>query len=246
MPHINVKPYQNLLISGAILLFCAIGFVTAVFPSITKIQSLLADTQKLSEESKALNAKLTILTSLDEDSLRKQLDTVISAVPTDKSLPTVFSTVEGLAAQAGVSLGTVNIEGDTSLASASAANTRQTAQEKQLGTRTIPFSVTIQGTLDAIQHFIALAPQVRRLLRIRTFAITFPTDNRQVSISLDMDAFYQPSPTSLGKTGAAVVTLTDAEQSVISEVSKLPLASGESLSLPAPLIGQMKPNPFAP
>ncbi len=246
MPNINTlwRTYQNLIISAAILLFCAIGFITAVFPAVEKIQSLLSDTQQLTDDTKALTAKLTVLNALDESSLRQQLSAVISAVPTDKSLPTVFSTIEGLAAQSGVSVVSVDIEGDTALATASAA--KQTPEEKMLGTRTIPFSATIEGTLDAIQHFIALAPQVRRLLRIRTFAITFPSDAKPVRISLEMDAFYQPSPTSLGKTGAAIVTLSDAEQSVISKVSQLPQVSGADMSLPPPLMGQMKPNPFAP
>lgn len=234
-----------MIISGAILLFCAVGFISAVYPSIGKVQSLWADTAKLSDEATALQTKLTALNALDETSLRQQLTNVISAVPTDKSLPTVFSTLDGLAAQTNVSVMDMSIGGNTSLASGSAS--KLTPEERLIGAQTVPFSVTIQGTLPAIQQFITRAPQVRRLLRIRTFSITFPQDNRPISIALQMDAFYQPSPTAIGKTGAAIVNLTDSEQAVISKVSQLPMATGGTdMSLPPPFIGQLKFNPFSP
>lgn len=240
-----LKTYQGLIISGAILLFCAVGFIAAVYPAIGKVQSLWADTTKLSDEVTSLQTKLTALNALDETTLRQELTNVISAVPTDKSLPTMFSTVDGLAAQTNVSVMSMGIGGNTSLASGSAA--KLTPQDKLIGAQTVPFSVTIQGTLPAIQQFIARAPQVRRLLRIRTFSITFPQDNRPISIALEMDAFYQPSPTSLGKTGTTVEILTDAEQEIITKVSQLPMATGGTdMGLPPPFIGQLKFNPYSP
>ncbi len=210
MPKLNtiLKTYQGLIISGVILLFCAVGLIAAVIPAIDKVQTLWQDTQKLSDDNKALQTKLNALNLLDETSLRQQLDTVISAVPADKSLPTLFSTVDALSAQSGVSVMALTVNGNTSLASGSAA-TRITPEERLLGTQTVPFSLSIQGTLASIQQFITLAPQVRRLLRIRTFAISFPQDNRPIRIALEMDAFYQPSPTTLGKTGTVLPSLTD-------------------------------------
>lgn len=246
MPPIDtlLKKYKDLIISVVILLFCAIGFIGGVAPAAQKVQGLFDQTQQLSSQTKALRTKLTALNALDESVLRNQLNEVIAAVPSDKSLPTVFSTVEGIAGQAGVSIANMSIGGDASLATPTAA--KRTAQEKQLGTRTIPFSVTIEGTPPAIQQFIALAPQVRRLLRIRTFAITFPSNDRPVHIAVEMDAFYEPFPGSIGKTGSALPILSDKEVEIISMVSKLPMVNSAEVALPPPLIGQTKPDPFAP
>lgn len=247
MPNINrlLKQYQNIIISIVIIVFCIVGVVAAVVPSVQKIQGLYDEMSSLADQSKMLHDKLSTLSALDENQLRQQLSVLVSAVPSDKSLPTVFSTVEGVAGQAGVSIAGMNIGGDTSLATAS-ATTKQTSQERLIGTRTIPFSVTIDGSLSAVQQFITLAPGVRRLLRIRTFAITFPQGDKQLNIALDMDAFYQPMPTNIGKTNAVLPKMTAEEQGVISKVSQLPLASSDDVSLPPPLIGQMKQDPFSP
>lgn len=240
---IILKTYQNSIISGAILLFCCIGLFAGVIPSVQKVWDIYSRIQELSHESEMLSTKLSNLNMQDEPSLRQQLAALISAVPTDKSLPTVFSTVEGVAAQAGVSIVSMSLSGDTALASGSAK--KQTAQEKQIGARTIPFSVTIEGPLSSIQQFITLAPKVRRLLRIRTFAISFPENDRPINIALQMDAFYESSPTNLGKAGSLLPTLTDAEESIINTVSQLPLANTAEIELPPPLIGPAKTNPFA-
>lgn len=246
MPPIDalLKKYKDVIISVVILLFCAVGFISGVIPATQKVRGLLDQTRQLSSKTQALRTKLTALNALDENTLRSQLNELISAVPSDKSLPTVFSTVEGIAGQAGVSITSMGIGGDSSLATPAAS--KRTAQEKQIGTRTIPFSVTIEGALPAIQQFITLAPQVRRLLRIRTFAITFPTSDLPVHIAVEMDAFYEPFPVTIGKTGSALPTLSESEVDIIAKVAKLPLANVSENSLPPPLIGQVKSNPFAP
>ena len=238
-----LKTYQNLIISGVILLFCCVGVLFGVVPAVSKVQSLVGDVQQASDENAALQKKLTVLNSLDETALRSQLSEVISAIPNDKSLPTVFSTLDGLAAQSGVSVSSVNISGDTALASSSAVTL--TPEERQLGTRTIPFSVMIEGSLDAIQKFITLAPRVRRLLRTRTFAISFPPDNRQIRIELEMDAFYEPLPSAIGAPSAAITPLSPVQQAVVTTLSQLPLANSAQISLPPPAVGAPRSNPFS-
>lgn len=246
MPKISIfiKQYQSLVVSAAILVFSLVAVVFAVLPSVSTILALWEETKTIEDDVFRLEQKLAQLSALDEQQLRQQLSTVISAVPTDKSLPTVFSTVERVAETAGTSVSSMSIGGDTSLSTGSAV--KLSASEKQLGTRTIPFTATVEGTLDAIQQFITTAPQIRRLLRIRTFAISFPENDRAISVTLQMDAFYQPSPAALGKSSQTLIPLTDTEQSAISRVSALPLAGGNEASLPPPLVGQTKPNPFVP
>jgi len=247
MPNIRlfIKTYQNLVISGVILIFCVVGVIAGVVPAAGKIREMGSSMQELSEEYTRLQAKLSILNSLDENTLRNQLGAVISAVPTDKSLPTIFSTTEAIAAQSTVSIISMNILGDTDLASGSAKKT--TALEKQIGTHAIPFAVTIEGPLPAIQDFITVAPQVRRLFRVRTFAITFPQNDRPISIAVQMDAFYEPSPTDIGKSSTTLTTLTEAESGIVARVSELPLANVNETALPPPAVGAVgKENPFSP
>jgi len=238
------RKYQNSIVSGALLLFCVCAALFAVIPSIGKVQQLTADLRVMTEESSALKKKLDTLTSLDEATLRTNLTDVLSAVPAERSFPTVFETVESVAAQTGVSVVNMSISGGASLATPTASQV--SAADKKLGTRTIPFSVTINGSLTGIEQFIALIPQVRRLLRIRVFSIAFPKDDRPLTVIIDMDAFYEPLPASIGSVKTVLPQLTDADFTMINRLTSLPLASQESGALPPPLIGKTKENPFSP
>jgi Tfp pilus assembly protein PilO len=238
------RKYQNSIVSGVLLLFCILATVFAVIPSIGKIQQLIADLRVMTEETTALKKKLDTLTALDEGTLRTNLTNVLSAVPAERSFPTVFETVESVAAQTGVSVVSMSISGGASLATPAASQV--SAADKKLGTRTIPFSVTINGSLSGIEQFIALIPQVRRLLRIRVFSIAFPKDDRPLTVIVDMDAFYEPLPSTIGNAKAVLPQLTDADFTMINRLTALPLASQESGALPPPLIGKSKENPFSP
>lgn len=245
MPPINklFRTYQNGIISVALLVFCLIATLVAVVPAVQKVQDMLGEMQDLSEQTSVLQKKLDTLNALDEDTLRMQFANVLSAVPADRSFPTLFETVEGVAAQTGVIVFDMNISGGASLATPSSAQV--SLSDKKLGTRTIPFTVTVNGTLSAVEQFIAMVPTVRRLLRVRVFSITFPKESRPLTVSMDMDAFYEPMPTTIGTAKTLLPTLSEAEEAVISKLSDMPLASQGSGSLPAPLIGKMKENPFS-
>lgn len=238
------RKYQNTIVSAVILLFCVLAAIFAVIPSVTKVQQLAADLRVMTEESTALKKKLDTLVTLDEATLRTNLTNVLSAVPAERSFPTVFETVESVAAQTGVSVVSMSISGGASLATPAASQV--SAADKKLGTRTIPFSVTINGSLTGIEQFIALIPQVRRLLRIRVFSIAFPKDDRPLTVNIDMDAFYEPLPASIGSAKAVLPQLTETDLAMIEKLTSLPLASQESGALPPPLIGKTKENPFSP
>lgn len=238
----SFKKYQNVSVSAALLIFCIAALIFAVIPSISKVQELVAETRKLSEETTLLRKKLVTLNSLDEATLRTNLANVLSAVPAERSFPTVFETVESVAAQTGTTVVSMAISGGATLATPAAVS----ASDKKLGTRTIPFSVTINGSLDAVEQFIALVPNVRRLLRVRVFSIAFPKEEKPLTVMIEMDAFYEPLPTNIGNTKTVLPQLTEEDVGVINRLTLFPLASQESGALPPPLIGKTKENPFSP
>ncbi len=239
-----VRTYQHMIISGVIIFFCFIATIYAVVPGVGSVQEIFSEIRTLTDETDILEQKMSILNTLDEETLRIQLKEVLSAVPAERSFPTVFETVEGVAAQTGVSVMSMNLTGGATLATPSAA--KVSVADKKLGTRTIPFSVTINGSLPAVQEFIALIPKVRRLFRIRVFSISFPKDLRPLTVSIDMDAFYEPLPATLGTAKATLPILTDEDQAVVTRLIELPLATFESGAMPPPLIGKTKEDPFSP
>lgn len=239
-----IRTYQSIIVSASLLLFCLMGTVFGAVPSLQKVQELAGQIREISEQTTGLQKKLDALTNLDEETLRRQLTIVLSAVPAERSFPTLFETIEGIGAQTGVNVMQMHLSGGTTLATPSAA--KVSAADKKLGTRTVPFSVTISGSLPAVQQFIALAPNVRRLLRIRTFSIIFPRDVRPLTVAIEMDAFYEPLPTSLGTAKTLIPALSAADDTIITRLGALPLITQENGELPPPLIGRVKENPFFP
>lgn len=229
--------------SIAIILVCITGVFVGIIPAALRTFEQLTAVRELSDQTNALGRKLEMLDAIDETTIRDDLVTVLSAVPGEKSLPTVFSTVEVVAQQAGVHILDMNMAGAGSVSTQSGA---QSALEKQLGTRVIPFSLTVEGSIDQIQQFISLVPTVRRLLRLRNFSISFPKQNESLRVNVQMDAFYEPFPTALGKTSTALSALTDKEAQVVAQLSQFMLATQDSGKLPLPLIGPGKLDPFSP
>lgn len=239
-----IRVYQHMIISGVIVIFCVIATIFALVPAVGTIQQMLSEGSVLSDETDELQEKLNALNTMDEATIRGQLTEVLSAVPAERSFPTVFETVEGVAAKTGVSVINMNLAGGATLATPS--STQVSAADKKLGTRTIPFSVSINGSLTSVQEFIAMIPKVRRLFRIRVFSISFPKDLRPLTVNIEMDAFYEPLPASIGNAKSVLPILTEADQSIVMRLTELPLATFESGAMPPPLIGKIKENPFAP
>jgi Tfp pilus assembly protein PilO len=246
MPPIDklFRTYQNAIFSVILLLFCVVATLFALIPAVQKVQEALLEVEDLTSQTNVLQKKIETLANLDETTLRNQLTNVLSAVPADRSFPTLFETIEGVAAQTGVAIVNVSIESGTTLATGSAA--KVSAADKKLGTRTIPFSVTVNGSLPTVEQFITLVSNVRRLLRVREFSIAFPKELRPLTVVIEMDAFYEPLPTELGSLRNVLPTLTADDEAVIAKLSEFPLIVQSSAALPPPLIGKVKENPFSP
>ncbi len=237
-----LRTYQAVAISIAILLFCVIALLYGVIPSFKNVGELIVSMQVLEKDNASLTNKIEILDRYDETDLKEKLGVVLSAVPGDKGLPALFGTVEEVAGQAGVTLADMNVSGG--LVSTASA-TKQSPLEKQLGTRALPFTVTVVGGLSNMQEFITKVALVRRLMRIRAFSITFPKNDKPLTISLSLDAFYEPYITSLGGVTAVISPLSDEELSTIDTLTSFPLMASSTEAVPlSPITGTTKANPF--
>lgn len=76
--------------------------------------------------------------------------------------------------------------------------------------------------------------------------MSFPQDDRLITVNIKMDAFYEPSLTTIGKASAKLPVLTADHMNTIDTLSQFPLANIAQTELPPPLIGPSKTNPFSP
>jgi Tfp pilus assembly protein PilO len=209
-----LRPYQGFFLPVGVALVSIISFIVGVIPAISYDLARVNTLKELAGEVKTLTIKSQLLANLDEQELKDNLLLLTDAVPTTPSLPTVFATIEGLAADTGVAVGSVEILDSGVIATDSAK--RQTADEKKIGAYLLPFAITVDGTYGNIKQYIGKLVSIRRFLRVRSFAISFPQEGGAKS-RLELDAFYAPLPKGLGSQ-TMLSPLTSAEKSVIESV----------------------------
>lgn len=236
------RQYQDLLISITILLVSAFGLLAGIIPLAKSGLDINSSSATLSMEVDALNKKVSILQSADEDMLRSNLQALLIAVPSDKSLSTLLGTVDGLSAKTGVSVGTLSLTRPGSLATVSA--TRLTADERAVGSNILPFSLSVSGTLDQVKAFLSAAVSVRRLFRIRSFDIVFANTN-VITANLSMDAFYSPLPSTIGTVRTPISALSATDTEFIAKITAMQQFAQPSAVLPAAAAGAGKPDPFS-
>lgn len=238
--------YKNLIISGMLILLAIVGVIFIIWPATKRALEIRTDIGVLREKNKALNNKIAILDGVDEEMYTTLYAELLRAVPTDQSLTTLFSTIDGLGVASGVTVGNLTLSRGGSVASDSAA--KQTSEEVKVGSTVLTFTVTITGTYEQLRDFFFRVTQVRRILRVRSFDFSL-SDPANISVQLLMDAFYSPYRTTLGSADTPIEPLTETDSQMISQVSSMPLVVGVKAINPqnpaTPLI-ENKENIFEP
>lgn len=237
-----LRIYQGFVVSGSLIVFGVIAFFSAVLPGIRATRDLYENLTVVQKEVQALSGKFTFLQSLSGDDLQDRLLTTLQAVPADKSIPTIFSSIDGLAKKSGVTIVDMNLLGTGSLATGAAV--RQSAAEKKIGASSLPFTMGATGSYDQIRSFVSEINKVRRLFDVTSFDLTIGnTGVTQVRLSLA--AFYQPLPAKVGSIQSPVIILTSKEEEVFMKVLQYPDVSQTFLESLAPDFSGGKRNPFA-
>lgn len=236
------REYRGPVISAGILLVSGFGFLFGVIPLIRKTIDVNKEYKVLSDEVFLLTKKASLLKSVDENEIRRNVNTLLTAVPSDKSLTTVLNTLDSVTVQTGVAAGSFSLAKPGSLASESAK--RLSADEKAVGSNILPFTVSVQGSFEKIQAFLAMSTAVRRLLGVRTFSVSF-TGADTVSANVAMDAYYSPVSSSIGSVSHPVTMITNEENEIIGKVSAMPIHTLSSYTPLPPAAAGVKTDPFS-
>jgi len=224
-----LRPYQGLIISILMIIVAILGIVFGIIPAIGKIIQMRSNIISLSEANEQMKTKLNILESTDENVYRSELQDLVAAVPSDKSLTTLFSTVDAISASSGVTISDLSLIKPGSIATESAV--KQSTEEKQIGSSILPFTVTVYGTYAQIHDFLSQVVGVRRFFRVRNFDISF-SDVSNISVRMGMDAFYSPISLNPATFNKPLEPLTQEEEQIIAKIQALPIVG--QISLPAP------------
>lgn len=244
-----IRKYQGLAISIGILLLIVICVFVGLLPAISNIKTMRSSVTDLSSQVAVLEQKATILESIDEDTYMNYLKDLALAVPTDKSLTSLFSTIDGLSRETGVTLSDFTLARPGTIATDSAK--RLSNDERKLGSSLLPFTLTVSGTYDQIRKFVENAVLVRRFFRIRYFSISFDQKKETISVHMGMDAYYAPLPTNLGSATQSIEGLTQNDQSVIEKVMSMAVlgredeTNTETSSVGEPVLTSPREDPFS-
>lgn len=237
-----LRIYQGFVISGAIFLFGTAAIFFAVIPGIRATMDLYESLNVVKKETQALSGKLALLEGISEDDIRERLIILLSAVTAEKSVPTIFNTVEGLANLSGVSIADMSLTSPGSLATGAAS--RQSASEKKIGASSLPFSINISGTYDQMRAFVGQINKVRRIFNISSFDLSIAPSG-VVQVRLALAAFYQPLPTKVGSVQSPVTPLTQKEEALLVKVMQYPDVSQATTESLTPLFSGGNRDPFA-
>lgn len=237
-----LRLYEGFVISGVIILFGIMAVVFAVLPGIRTTIDLYGNVGAIQKEVDALSGKLALLQSLDEESLRGQLSMLLSVIPQEKSVPTIFETVDGLVAEAGVQITDMTLTSLGSIATGSATKGKSSSKVK--GLSYLSFSLGVAGSYDQMQGFFGIVNTVRRLFTVENFDLTI-TKTGETIARIAMGAYYQPLPTKVGSVEAPIQNLSPTELATLEKLSTYQDFSQSSTTQLTPVINSVKRDPFA-
>lgn len=242
-----LRQYQSFVISGSVVLFSMIALFVGLLPGIRMTKQLVQETQSLRKTVATLTEKQQVLTNLDITTLTRYAQAAIAAVPADKALGSLFSTIDALTAKEGVTVTGVSLGNVGGVASDSAKKLSQ--DEQKIGVSIIPFSVTVEGPIDRVRNVVDQAVKIRRFFRVRSFDLVFDAKTSTTKSTLSMDAYYVPDPKVISKVTDPLTPLSAEETDLLDTVATFPLLTYDTLvgtgSASIPLI-PITADPFAP
>lgn len=235
-----LHPYQEFILPVGLLCVSAGVILFGIVPGAKKTYEVWGQLQSERAELADLKEKAQFLTSLDETTLFNQLSQLTAAIPVDKSVSTILSTIDGVSAKTGSIFSSLQLAAPGSLATEAAK--RQTTEEAALGSYIIPFSLNFEGSYTQLRNTLDALTTSRRLLRIKNFSISFPSADLGRAL-LSMDTLYAPFAKPVA--GKKLVPLTSGENAIISRAeSLLLLSTGDQAAAAIPVVP--RPDPFSP
>jgi Tfp pilus assembly protein PilO len=231
---------RDILIPILMILASIIGGIFGIIPAVKKVNNIRNTTIELTKTIQVLRTKINILESKDINTYRDQFTELIKAVPGDKSLPTIFSTLDALGAQSGVTLTEFTLSKIGSIASES--GTMSSLEEKQIGSNLLPFTITVNGSYDQIYAFLSQVNNVRRFFRVKKFELSFDNTSA-ISVTMGMDSFYAPISKAIGTVESPLEPLSQQEEDLITKISQMPYV-GQVESVPSTdIVSPTSPKP---
>lgn len=234
--------YRTVTLSIFLIFGSIMAVLYGIIPGFKTIQAIYIDTRNLEDEVNGIKKRVNILSAQDPRLLDNYMNLLLSAIPVEKNLDTILTTLDGVTVQSQMTELNFEIEKPGSIATSSGK-----LQEKNgdmLDNNSVSVSILVGGTPDNAKNFLNKVGNVRRLLRISEANIRFPDNLDIAEVDMVVDAFFAPLPQTIGKPSDPLEEFTAAEQQVLNKLGTFPEMRFENSRHVVPVGG--KTDPFTP
>ena len=200
-----MKNKQLIMMLGAAIFLGIIVFG----PTLSNLQKVIRINKQQKTELSSLEKKLQILEGIDNNLIIDRVKKMEAVFPSDKPIVQLLSSLAQLAAKHSLSFGGV------SLSPGSLTKTEEKKAETDLSDLTFGFEVG--GELNSILKFLQELERVAPLMKIDKVGLTIRTLS-MIAAKINVSAFYQPAPKSLGKISQPVKLLSRSEEAILSQL----------------------------
>lgn len=212
-----IRMNTSLVVYSVLLFLGVIALFVGLLPALQESYTLIRDLQTLQDEINRIQQKVTMLSSLNQEEVDRRSQDVLLAVPTDKSVSTLLSSVEAVASKNDLSIADLSIETIGSLATGSGK--QQTKPEGNTLTET----VSLQGSLTQLRNFLSDVVKVRRLMTVKNMTLTAVPKSSLMTAQLSIEVYYQPFPATIGKATDPIEPFSQKEMSTLDTIASYPV-----------------------
>jgi Tfp pilus assembly protein PilO len=207
---------EYLIFSAQVLTILTILFLTKqiLIPFIIRTAKLREEINKEQATVALLKQKVSLLSGIEQGTFQQDFENINQAVPHEKNIFSLLSTIDGAAFSSGISMETFSLKpGGISTDSA------ETRKEKS--SNEFNFNLTAAGDINQIRNFITNLFKARRLVSLKKVSFRFK-EAEKTKASIEGVTYYLPATsTTISDVQSDLPIFSAHEKKVLEEINGL-------------------------
>ncbi|MFH0943146.1 MAG: hypothetical protein V1810_03160 [Candidatus Beckwithbacteria bacterium] len=212
---------KNYKLSVAIAVAVILSFI--VFgPVLSRLNQRLAVNRKLKADLASLETKVQVLQGIDKQLIKERATKMEVVFPSQKPVVQILSSLSNLARKHGLTFGGVALRpGELTVEEEKISKDKLKSSSKLLD---ISFGFEVGGNFNKIIEFLKELESTAPIMRIDNVGLAIKTNPlfedqaTLVLASIDVSAYYQAAPTTLGSISQPVKLLSKGEEMVLNKL----------------------------
>ena len=197
--------------------------IVSFFVVIPKAREIPATRQTINEQEirlVSLGKKRKLLESVESGSTKKYLDDANLALPSDKDVPSIITTLENTALSSGVTLDSLDLSpGVVSTES----GTKENQGESRKGANLVTVSAVIRGSTEQFRDFVTKLHIVKRIFDIQSIKLSYFPDQKDIlQGNFSLTTYYLSPITQIGGVETELPPISQEEQSLFAKLATYP------------------------